>query len=102
MPQLEKRNDRTTNFLTDDIKKLQRWFDQEWELEKDQRAEKLKQAAQRKAAEEAELRKRRLLERQRAEEEDAVNSDPRIKFWIELVSDGTASCLCSAPDRGLT
>jgi len=44
-------------------------------------------AAARKAEEEAELRKRRLLERQRAEEEDAVNSDPRVKFWIELVEE---------------
>ena len=69
-PQLEKRGDRTTNFLSDDIKKLQRYFDNEWEQEKDERNRKLHAAAARKAEEEAELRKRRLLERQRAEEED--------------------------------
>ena len=54
--------------MSDDIKMLQRHFDREWDAEKEDRDRKLHAAAARKAEEEAELRKRRLLERQRAEE----------------------------------
>lgn len=43
------------------------------------------EAAQRRKLEEEELRKRRHLEHQRAEEALAVESDPRVKTWMELV-----------------
>uniref|UniRef100_A0A7S1GBD9 Uncharacterized protein n=1 Tax=Bicosoecida sp. CB-2014 TaxID=1486930 RepID=A0A7S1GBD9_9STRA len=85
--ELEKRGIKPTGFPADDIRLLQARFDQEWAAEKQERDAKRFAAQQRKQAEEAELRKRRLLERQRAEEEDAVNSDARVRFWIDLVKD---------------
>ena len=42
------------------------------------------EAASRRRHEEEELRKRRQLEQQRAEEAHAVESDPRVKTWMEL------------------
>ena len=53
------------------------------------------EALVRRKQEEEELRKRRQLEHQRAEEALAVQSDPRMKTWMDLVR----VCLLFLPTR---
>jgi hypothetical protein len=83
--ELEARNLKPTGFWSDDARRLQLEFDKEYELEMGQMQEKRAEAAKRRAAAEEEMMRQLAAEREIREEEEAVASDPKCFFWMELV-----------------
>lgn len=84
--QLKRRGLKPTNFPDQDAKLLQKEFDKEFEAEKEERAKRqAEEAEKRQAAEQAEKRKRQL-ERQLADESDAVANNHRAAVYIDLIN----------------
>ena len=83
--ELESRGLKPTGFWSDDARRLQIEFDKEFEIELEQMQEKRAEAAVRRAAAEEEMMRQLALERELREEEEAVASDPKCYFWMELI-----------------
>lgn len=84
--QLKRRGLKPTNFPDQDAKLLQKEFDKEFEAEREEREKRqAEEAEKRQAAEQAEKRKRQL-ERQLADETDAVSNNHRAAVYIDLIN----------------
>ena len=83
--ELESRALKPTGFWSDDARRLQIEFDKEYEIELEQMQEKKAEAAVRRAQAEEEMMRQLALERELREEEEAVASDPKCYFWMELI-----------------
>jgi hypothetical protein len=83
--ELEQRGLKPTGFWSDDARRLQVEFDKEYEVELEQMQEKRAEAAVRRAAAEELMMRQLALERELREEEEAVASDPKCYFWMELI-----------------
>ena len=83
--ELEQRGLKPTGFWSDDARRLQVEFDKEYEVELEQMQEKRAEAAVRRAAAEELMIRQLALERELREEEEAVASDPKCYFWMELI-----------------
>ena len=83
--ELESRGLKPTGFWSDDARRLQIEFDKDYEVEMEQMQEKRAEAAVRRAAAEEEMMRQLALERELREEEEAVASDPKCYFWMELI-----------------
>jgi hypothetical protein len=83
--ELESRSLKPTGFWSDDARRLQIEFDKEYEIELEQMQEKRAEAAVRREAAEEEMMHQLALERELREEEEAVASDPKCFFWMELI-----------------
>ena len=83
--ELIQRNLKPTGFPEDDIKLLQKHLNAEFEAEKEQKLKERKEALLRRRAEEDANRMQKFLEKQKAEEEDALSKDNQMVFNIELL-----------------
>lgn len=76
-----------TGFPRDDALRLQMELDREW-AEESERREEMKRQAEQKAKRELENRKRQADEERKQQEEGiALSNDPKMAFWVTLVSD---------------
>lgn len=82
--ELERRGIKPTGFPEDDIKKLQRALDDEFDAEKEERVRARKDALEKKRQEEEALLLQRFLEKCAREEAEALEEDGRAAFFADL------------------
>lgn len=82
--ELERRGLKPTGFPEDDIKKLQKALNEEFESEKEERMRQRREALEKRRQEEEALRLQRFLEKSAREEAEALQADPRAAFLADL------------------
>lgn len=83
--ELEKRGLKASGFASEDISVLQKALNAEFERDREARMKRYAELQAARRAEEERLRLVRLMEAERKDEDEAVASDKRVSFWMDLV-----------------